>query len=189
MNSREIALISLFSAIWVASQITLGQAIGQITGLHGLTQRFLGWFLMLLLAEITERFGRVSLMATITASATRIVRYSAALHLWVVGLGYAIGGLTFDILFFIPSMRGLKGSYRAGYLIVASIASGVVTTLPYILFQLFSLGSVAFMVWLPVYLPKELLNLGLNVLGTLTAIVIVPKIKIVFPALQLDART
>jgi len=52
----------------------------------------MGWFLMLVLAELTNRFGRVSLMATIGAFATRMLRYTAVLYVWTVGLGYALGG-------------------------------------------------------------------------------------------------
>jgi len=48
VNTREIALVSIFSAVWVVSQIYLGPVIGQLTTLHGLVQRFMGWFLMLI---------------------------------------------------------------------------------------------------------------------------------------------
>ena len=48
MNTREIALVSIFSAVWVVSQIYLGPVIGQLTTLHGLVQRFMGRFLMLI---------------------------------------------------------------------------------------------------------------------------------------------
>jgi len=188
MNTREIALVSLFSAVWVTSQIYLGPVIGQATTLHGLVQRFMGWFLMLVLAEIIGRFGRVSLMAAIAALATRMIRYSASLYVWVVGLGYALGGLAFDALFFIPLARGFRRGRRTGYLVGAALVSGVLASLPYFIYRLISYGPVAFLVWLPVNLPKEFIDIGLNILGTLTAVAIVPKVKTILPTLQVEAR-
>ena len=188
MKTREIALISLFSAIWVASQVYVGQ-VTHVTTFHGLVQRFMGWFLMLVLAEITGRFGRVSIMATASAFATRMIRYSASLYVWTVGLGYALGGVAFDALFFTPILRHLKGTRRTGYLIIASLASGVLASVPYILYKLVSLGLAAFILWLPVYLSREFVDVGLNVLGTLTAFPIIPKIRIVLPTLRVDAKT
>lgn len=181
-------MISLFSAIWVASQIYLGPVIGRLTTLHGLVQRFMGWFLMLVLAELTGRFGRVSLMAGIAALATRMIRYSASLYVWAVGLGYALGGLSFDALFFVPAARGLRMGRRTGYLVMTALVSGVLASLPYFLYRLISYGPVAFLVWLPVNLPKEFMDIGLNVLGTLAAVPMVPKIKTVLPTLKVEAR-
>jgi len=188
MKTREIALISLFSAVWVASQVYVGQ-VTHVTTFHGLVQRFMGWFLMLLLAEITGRFGRVSIMAAASAFATRMIRYSASLYVWAVGLGYALGGVAFDALFFIPISRHLKGKRRTGYLIIASLASGASAAVPYILYRLTSFGFEAFVIWLPVYLSRELVDIGLNVLGTLTAVPIIPKIRAVLPTLHVEAKT
>jgi hypothetical protein len=47
----------------------------------------MGWFLMLILAELIGIFGRVTSMATLAAFATRIVRYSASFYVLTVGLG------------------------------------------------------------------------------------------------------
>lgn len=179
MNSRDIALVSIFSAIWISSQIYLGPVIGQITTFHGSVQRFMSGLLMPILAELTNRFGRVSLMATIAALTTRIIRRSASLYVWVVGMGYALGGVTYDTLFSLIIKRATKARSRYLYLIATSLISGILTTLPYILYKLTSLGSLTFSLWFPLYLPRAIVDIGLNVLGTTTAILIIPKIKIV----------
>lgn len=183
MNTREIALVSIFSAVWVVSQVLVGP-IAHTSTLHGLVQRFMGWFLMLVLAELTDRFGRVSLMATIGAFATRMLRYSADLYVWTVGLGYALGGVAFDTLFFLPRSGRLRGPRRTGYLAIASLLSGIVALVPYTLYKFASMGPSAFLFWLPVYLSREAVNVGLNVLGTLMATIIVPRAKIALPILN-----
>jgi hypothetical protein len=139
----------------------------------------MGGLLMPILAELTNRFGRVSLMATIAALTTRIIRRSVALYVWVVGLGYAVGGVTYDILFSLIIKRVQQVRLRYVYLILISLLSGILTTVPYIIYKLTSLGSLTFSLWFPLYLPKAIVDIGLNVLGTTTAILIIPKIKIV----------
>jgi hypothetical protein len=178
MKNRDIALISMFSAMWVASQLYLGPMIGQLTTVHGVVQRFMGWFLLLIVAEVTGRFGRASLLATIAAFATRIIRRSASLYIWVVAVGYAFGGVVFDALFFLPVMRRFQGAHRNGYLIAASLTSGILATVPYILYKLMTLGLIPFIVWLPIYLPKASIDVGLNVAGTIVAFLVAPHIRI-----------
>lgn len=73
-NAKDLAFISVFSAVWIVSQIFLGPWIGQITRQHGVINRLVGWLLMVVLAELTGRFGRVSLMSATAALATRIIR-------------------------------------------------------------------------------------------------------------------
>lgn len=99
LGTRELALISVFSSLWILAQIYLGQVIGAMTQIHGLVNRLVGWMLMFLLAELTARFGRVSIMASVAALATRIIRRSTSLYALSVGLGYALAGLTFDSLY------------------------------------------------------------------------------------------
>ena len=183
MNTREIALVSVFSAVWVVSQVLVGP-IAHTSTLHGLVQRFMGWFLMLVLAELTNRFGRVSLMATIGAFATRMLRYTAVLYVWTVGLGYALGGVAFDALFFVPRSGRLRGTGRTGYLAIASLLSGIVAIVPYTLYRLASIGPTAFLFWLPGYVSREAVDVGLNVLGTLMATLVVPRAKIALPILN-----
>lgn len=164
----------MFAAIWVTAQVALGPLLGQLTPIHGIMQRLVGWLLMVLLAEIVQRFGRVSLMATIAALATRIIRQSGALYIWVVGLGYAFGGFIFDVLFFLPYTQRLAGRRRHGYLLLISGLSGTFAVGPYLLFKLVTMTSTAFLVWLPLYLPTAITNVALNVLGTAMGLSLLP---------------
>ncbi len=177
MNTRELALISVFAAVWVATQVSLGPIISQVTGIHGVVQNLVGWLLMVIVAELTGKFGRVSLMAAVVALATRMIRISAAPYMWVVGLGYAIGGLTFDLLFFIPAVNNFAGKSRRIYIVTISLISGVIANIPYVLFKLFALLLPAFVVWFPTYVPFAIKDFILNVMGALIALSILPLIK------------
>lgn len=177
LNTKEIALVSVFSAVWVTAQIYLGPTIGQVTNVHGVAQRLVGWLLMLILAELTGKFGRVSIMAAVAALATRVIRRSASLYIWMVGLGYALGGLSFDLLFFISGANNPERKNRKISLLTISLISGVVALVPYVLFKLFTLLLPAFVVWIPTYFPKAVILVVLNVLGTLTGFSIFPQIK------------
>ena len=53
-DTKELALISVFSSLWIVSQIYLGPIIGQITHVHGVIQRMFGWLLMIILARLLE---------------------------------------------------------------------------------------------------------------------------------------
>jgi len=176
VDTREIALVSVFSAVWIAAQIYLSPIIGQITQIHGVIQRVVGWLLMLTLAELVGKFGRVSIMAAVAALATRIIRRSASLYIWAVGLGYALGGLTFDLLFFVPRVSRLQGKTRKAYLLTISLVSGVVAVIPYVFFQLFTLLPPAFIIWIPTYIPNAVIEVALNLLGTLTGLSTLPLI-------------
>ena len=110
-NTKELALISVLTSLWIVSQLYLSPVIFQITRQHGVTQRVMGWFLMLTLARLTGKFGRVTAMATIASLATRIIRLGAP-YSWFVGLGYALGGLTFDLYTFSQLLRTLKEELR-----------------------------------------------------------------------------
>jgi len=177
LNTKEIALVSVFSAVWVTAQIYLGPTISQVTHVHGVAQRLVGWLLMLILAELTGKFGRVSIMATVAALATRIIRRSALLYIWMVALGYALGGLTFDLLFFIRRPNNPERKTRKSYLLTISFISGVVAIVPYVLFKLSTLLLPAFVIWIPEYFPKAVISIVLSVLGTLTGLSISPQIK------------
>jgi hypothetical protein len=164
----------MFAALWVTAQVALGPLLGQLTPIHGIMQRLVGWLLMLLLAEIVQRLGRVSLMATIAALATRIIRQSGALYMWVVGVGYAFGGITFDLLFFLPPTQQLTGRRRQGYLLLISGLSGTLAVIPYLLFKLATMTSTAFLVWVPLYFPTAVTDVALNVLGTAMGLSLLP---------------
>lgn len=177
MNTKEIALVSVFSAVWIAAQVSLGPLISQLIGIHGVIQNLVGWLLMLIVAELTGKFGRVTTMATVAALATRMVHVSPSLYVWAVGLGYAIGGLTFDLLFFIPRVSGLERKIRKAYILPIALISGVIANAPYIFFKLFTLLLPAFIIWAPMYVPFMIKDLILNVLGTSIGFSILPVIK------------
>lgn len=172
-STKDIALVAVFSAIWIVSQTYLGPTISLVTGIHGVIQRFLGWLLMLVLARISGRFGRVTIMATVSSFATRISR-SIQIYAPFVGLGYAVGGLVFDLLYFLPkSQKGISKKYT----IFVSLVSGVVASIPYMLFRFFILGFYGFLIWFPTYAPDMVKSIGLGILGALTGLSVLPLIE------------
>jgi len=182
-STKELALVSVLSSLWIVSQIYLGPVIGQLTQVHGVVQRFFGWFLMLILALLTGRFGRVTAMASITSLATRIIRPGQIYSLFV-GLGYALGGLTFDLLFFLPKARRFGGNTARVYLLSISAVSAAVASIPYLLFKLWTLGYFGFMFWVPLYSYEMARSTVLSVLGTLVGISIAPKIEMWAPKIM-----
>jgi len=175
-NTKELALISVLSSLWIVSEIYLGPVISQITHVHGVIQRVLGWFLMLVLARLTGKFGRVTTMAAIASSATRIIR-PGRIYALFVGLGYALGGITFDLLYFLPIARSFKGEVKRTYLLSISLASGATALIPYLLFQLSLLGFYGFVAWIPLYTYDMIKSVALSILGTLIGISVLPKIE------------
>ncbi len=172
-DAKDIALIAVFSAIWIASQTYLGPTISLMTGIHGVVQRFIGWLLMLIMARITDRFGRVTIMATVSSLATRFSRLMQIYSLFV-GLGYVVGGLTFDLLYFLPKNR--KNINRK-YSVFVSLISGVAASIPYVLLYFFNLGFYGFLIWFPTYAPDLVKSIVLSVLGTLTGLSVLPLIE------------
>ena len=177
LSTKEIALISVFSSVWMVSQIYLGPVIGQITQVHGVINRLVGWLLMLVLAELTGRFGRVSIMAAVAALATRIVRRSASLYALTVGLGYALAGLTFDVLFFLPATNNLDGRGRKAYLLSGSVVSGVIALAPYLIFKFSVLGLYGFLALSPNYAYSLAKGTLLSFLGTLVGLSFLPRVE------------
>lgn len=177
LETKEIALISTFSSIWILAQIYLGPIIGAITQIHGIINRLVGWMLMLLLAELTDKFGRVSVMASVAALATRIIRRSASLYALTVGLGYALAGLTFDALFFLPLIKNLKGKSRKMYILGVSIVSGVVALVPYLVFKYSVLGLYGFLTSSPIYIYSLVKGTILSFIGVLIGLPLLPRIK------------
>jgi len=150
-TTKELTLIPVFSSVWIVSQIYLGPWIGQITQQHGIINRIVGWLLMLVLAGLTGRFGRATAMSFIAAFATRIVRRSASLYALTVGLGYALAGFIFDMLFFLPYTESLGGKTRKACLLAASIISGIIALASYLIFKFSMLGPYGFLALLPKY--------------------------------------
>ena len=175
-STREIALVSILSAVWITSQIYLGPIVGQITGMHGMVNRLVGWFLLLVVAELTGKFGRASLMAVIASLVTRTIRRSSLEGL-IVGAGYVLGGLTFDLLFFVPIRRKPKGKTRTVYLLVMAIVSGVIASVPYLLYKLYFLGLYGFIAWIPVNAFRIVKEVLLSFLGVFIGLPILPQIK------------
>jgi hypothetical protein len=176
-NTKELALISVLTSLWIVSQLYLSPVIFQITRQHGVTQRVMGWFLMLTLARLTGKFGRVTAMAAIASLATRIIRLGAP-YSWFVGLGYALGGLTFDLLYFFPITKNLKWGTKRTYLLAISLVSGTIALIPYILFKFSVLEFYGFLVWISLYAYTAIKNVALNVLGTSIGISALPQIEV-----------
>ena len=177
LNTKEIALISVFSSVWVVSQIYLGPVIGQLTQVHGVINRLVGWLLMLVLAELTGKFGSVSIMATVAALATRIIRRSTSLYSLTIGLGYALAGLVFDILFFWSLSNNLRGRARKVYLLSCSVVSGVVALTPYLIYQFSMLGLLGFLALSPRYTYSLVKGILLSLMGTFTGLFILPRLE------------
>ncbi|MBO3809836.1 MAG: hypothetical protein FGF50_09635 [Candidatus Brockarchaeota archaeon] len=173
LSTRDIALVAAFSAIWIASETYFGRTISLITGVHGVIQRFLGWLLMLIMARITGRFGNVTIMATVSSLATRISR-SMQIYALFVGLGYAVGGLAFDLLYFLPKNQK---RHSKKYTIFVSLVSGVAASMPYVFLYFFTLGFYGFLIWFPTYLPNLVKGVGLSILGALTGLSVLPLIE------------
>ena len=180
LDSQDVALISVFAALWIASQITLGPVIGSISlgpvSLHGTVNRVAGWMLMLVLADITGRFGRVTLMASVASLATRMIRLSA-LTGFIVGIGYALGGLVFDALIH-GCIRG-RLDRRSCWLGVVTVAviSGFMASVPYLFFKFMVLGMDAFLVLSPVYLLSTAKGIFFSVIGIMLGLSIIPRIN------------
>ena len=133
---------------------------------------------MLVLAELTGKFGRVSIMASIVAIITRVIRRSASLYVFVVGFGYALGGLAFDTLFFLPVMNTLRGKKRKIYLVLISIISGAIASAPYLIYRFSVLGPAGFIALSPlVYIPNTIKGVLFSLLGTLFALSFSSRIK------------
>jgi len=137
----------------------------------------MGWFLMLTLARLTGKFGRVTAMAAIASLATRIIRMGST-YSWFVGLGYALGGLTFDLLYFFPIAKNLKGRAERMYLLGISVLSGTVALIPYLLYKFSFLGFYGFLFGILLDASNNVKSVALNVLGTLTGISILPQIEV-----------
>jgi len=132
---------------------------------------------MLILAELTGKFGRVSIMAAIASLATRMIRAST-LEGIVVGFGYILGGLAFDLLFFIPFANNFLGKTQIVYPLTVSLVSGIVASIPYLLFKLSFLGLYGFMAWIPINAYRIVKEVILSVLGVSIGLPALPRIKV-----------
>jgi hypothetical protein len=131
---------------------------------------------MLILAELTGKFGRVTIMAGISSFVTRVIRQSALLGI-VTGFGYVLGGLVFDILFFIPIIKNLHGKTKYFSLLIIGIISGILTNFPYLFYKLYFLTFEGFILWIPIYSISFFRNVTLSGLGVFLGFPILPRIK------------
>jgi hypothetical protein len=177
LTTKNLALISIFSAVWIVSQIYMGPIIGKITRQHGVINRLIGWLLMLVLAELTGRFGNVTVMSAVAASATRIIRQSPSPYALSVGLGYALGGLVFDLLYFLPITERMKGRSRKIFILGSSVLSGVIASVPYLLFKLCMLGLYGFLALSTWYAYSVAKGTALSLFGTLIGLSFASKLK------------
>jgi len=180
MKAKEIASIAIFAAIWIAFQTSLGPIVGRFQlgplSLHGVVNLMVGWFLMLILAEICGKFGRVSVMASIAAIGTRSVRVSLAEGL-IVGAGYALGGILFDALSFISIKNNLRGKKRSVYLLTVSSITGLTALFPYLLLQFLVLSMPAFIAKTPLYIYFAVKNIVFSALGAYLGLLLLPRVK------------
>lgn len=180
MNSKEIAFISVFASIWIVAQITLGPILGRFSvgpiSLHGVINRIVGWMVMLILAETSNGFGRVSVMSLVAAVGTRIIRLSPLTGL-VIGAGYFLGGFIFDIMFFTLSVRDRgKISRRLCFLSISAV-SGTLTMIPFLLFRFSVLGSDAFRILTPMFALSIIKGVFFSLTGTFLGLSILPSVK------------
>lgn len=181
-KARDIALVSIFSSTWIASQFMLGPIIGRFSigpvSLHGVVNRVVGWMLMLFLADSSARFGRVSAMSLIAAIGTRIIRLSPITGL-AVGAGYTLGGITFDAILSNRHTTNLRGDLKKVLPLFASAISGALAIAPYILLKLSVLSLDAFLILLPIYVVSTIKGIFFSMVGTSLALSILPRIKAV----------
>ena len=182
-RTRELSLVSIFSALWIAAQLTLGPVLGRFSlgpvSFHGVVNRVVGWMLMLILANVSGVFGRVTIMALVASLGTRLIRLSPLTGI-IVGVGYALGGLIFDMMFFGFSMRKGKGRSGTFILLAASIISGTFAMAPYVIFKFLILNMEAFIALTPIYAISTLKGTIFSVVGTIIGLSIIPRIKSVF---------
>jgi hypothetical protein len=180
LENRELALVTLFSALWIAAQIILGPILGRISigpiSFHGIVNRVVGWMLMIILANVSGKFGRVSIMALIASLGTRLIRLSPLTGI-VTGIGYALGGLIFDLIFFGIFSRNPRNRLGTVFLLVTSIISGTVTMSPYLLLKFSILGREAFINLVPFYVISTVKGTIFSLLGTMVGVSMMPRIK------------
>jgi uncharacterized membrane protein YciS (DUF1049 family) len=135
--------------------------------------------LMLILANVSGVFGRVTILALVASLGTRLIRLSPLTGI-IVGVGYALGGLIFDMIFFGLSMRKGKGRSGTFILLAASIISGTFAMAPYVIFKFLILNKEAFIALTPIYAISTLKGTIFSVVGTIIGLSIIPRIKSVF---------
>lgn len=178
LSTREIALVSVFSAIWIGAEITLGPIIGRFAlgpfTMHGSVNRVVGWFLMFLLAKLTRKFGRVTVMSLVASLGTRVTRL-AAIEGFVVGLGYVLGGFVFDLLYstlVIRSGMSKSDDLSRTQVLAISTLSGFSAIIPYLVWKLSVLGVPGFLIFSPQYFYSAVKGTVFSLAGIVAAMAV-----------------
>jgi hypothetical protein len=135
---------------------------------------------MLVLANITGRFGNVSIMSSVASLGTRIIRVSALSGL-VTGIGYSIGGLCFDILFFLPNSFNKDLLRKESYIIGATIISGLITSLPYLFYKYLFLSPDSFRLYVPVHTLSTVKGVLFSIVGILMGLKMLNRLENIVP--------
>lgn len=179
MRTKDLVLSALFASFWASSQYLLGPYLGRISigpiSLHGSANRIAGWFSMTVLSSITEGFGPTTLMSAVAAIATRPLRVQQ-LEGIIVGLGYFVGGLTYDVLK-NALLQGRDAGTR-GHLFL-SLASALAASAPYLLYNLYFLGPLGFTVFAPAYSISVARTTLLSIFGTSLGILCVRSLQLI----------
>jgi hypothetical protein len=180
-GTKEFTLMVTLASLWIAAEVTLGPVIGRVSlgplSMHGAIQHVVGWLLMVVVAELTNRFGRVTFMTAIAAVGTRAIRISL-IEGMLVGLGYVIAGFLFDLLYFILSLKSVQKN-RLPILLI-TVPTSIITLLPYLAFRYYLLGPIAFLVLLPSYIFSMAKNVVFSIFGVLLALSILPRVEEVY---------
>ena len=121
-------------------------------------------------------------MASIAALGTRMFRRSSyALGGLAIGAGYALGGLTFDLLYTFQA-NNFKGLKRKTYLLIVAVISGAIASLPYLSYNLFVMGVLPFLLRSPIYVQSTIKGILFSCLGTLVGLSLSPKIRSLWPS-------
>lgn len=162
MKSRELTLIAVFSALWITLQLSLGKIIGRISigpiSFHGAINRLVGWMVMVILAENVVGFGRVTLMVSIVSIITRIQRANVLEGL-IVGLGYILAGVVFDILICLKKGRGVV------FYLFTGLITAFVAVIPYWVSKIYFLGFAGFVIAFPLYAYRAIKSIILSIIG------------------------
>jgi hypothetical protein len=176
---RELAFTAVSASLWISAQIALGPSIGRFSfgpvSMHGAVNHVVGWFLMVVTAALLRKFGMVSIMASVAAVGTRMIRVSA-LEGMLAGLGYICAGVFFDILFFSLKLDNLRGFRLRGLTIFIAASSGVSSLIPYLFFRLYVAGPAVFTTLVPLYILSIIKNIFFSSAGAYLALLALPRL-------------
>jgi len=115
--SVNIALISIFSALWVVLNLTVAPISFRLTGLPVIHSVII-FLILLLVTWATNQFGAASMVGIIGS----VIVLLAGGPIPV--LGFILGGITFDLIFLINHHRVSFKPISIGTTILATIVAG-----------------------------------------------------------------